>query len=234
VGNQQYNKPAPAQRTIFKIKCWVDRQRDPTYFCKISDIIKIEQSGVKAMSTTERVRWTTADLELLPDNGNRYEIIGGELVVTRAPHWEHQNIVDNVCRTLNNWSIETGLGKAATTAGLIFTDGDNVIPDVVWVSYERLAQILDESGHLAGAPELVVEVMSPGEENERRDLQYKLKLYSVQGVREYWIFDRLQQKVEVYLRENGILKLAMTLFKEDNLTSVLLPGFSVSVAALFA
>ncbi|MEK0181780.1 Uma2 family endonuclease [Microcoleus anatoxicus] len=186
------------------------------------------------MSTTEKVRWTTADLELLPDNGNRYEIIEGELVVTRAPHWEHQNIVDNVCRTLNNWSIETGLGKAATTAGLIFTDGDNVIPDVVWVSYERLAQILDESGHLAGAPELVVEVMSPGEENERRDRQSKLKLYSVQGVREYWIFDRLQQKVEVYLRENGILKLAMTLFKEDNLTSPLLPGFSVSVAALFA
>jgi Uma2 family endonuclease len=186
------------------------------------------------MSTTEKVRWTSADLESLPDNGNRYEIIEGELVVTRAPRWEHQNIVDNVCRTLNNWSIETGLGKAATTAGLIFTDADNVIPDVVWVSYERLAQILDESGHLAGAPELVVEVMSPGEANEKRDRQSKLKLYSVQGVREYWICDRLQQKVEVYLRENGVLKLAMTLFKEDNLTSSLLPGFSVSVAGLFA
>jgi len=186
------------------------------------------------MSTTEKIRWTSADLESLPDNGNRYEIIGGELVVTRTPHWGHQNIVDNVCRTLGNWSIETGLGKPATTAGLIFTDGDNVIPDVVWVSYERLAQILDEAGHLAGAPELVVEVMSPGEENEKRDRQSKLKLYSVQGVREYWIFDRIQQKVEIYRRENGILKLAMTLFKEDNLTSPLLPGFSVSVATLFA
>ncbi|MCC3405699.1 MAG: Uma2 family endonuclease [Microcoleus sp. PH2017_10_PVI_O_A] len=186
------------------------------------------------MSTTEKVRWTSADLESLPDNGNRYEIIEGELVVTRAPRWEHQNIVDNVCRTLGNWSIETGLGKAATTAGLIFTDSDNVIPDVVWVSYELLAQILDEAGHLAGAPELVVEVMSPGEENEKRDRQSKLKLYSVQGVREYWIFDRIQQKVEIYRRESGVLKLAMTLFKEDNLTSPLLPGFSVSVAELFA
>ena len=186
------------------------------------------------MSTTEKVRWTSADLELLPDNGNRYEIIEGELVITGMPQWKHQEVTNNVCVELTIWSRQTGLGEAATNPGVVFTDTDEVIPDVVWVSYERLAQILDESGHLAGAPELVVEVMSPGEENERRDRQSKLKLYSVQGVREYWIFDRLQQKVEVYLRENGVLKLAMTLFKEDNLTSPLLPGFSVSVAALFA
>ncbi|OCQ99676.1 hypothetical protein BCD67_14775 [Oscillatoriales cyanobacterium USR001] len=186
------------------------------------------------MSIIKKVRWTSADLEYLPDNGNRYEIIEGELVVTRAPHWKHQNIVDNACRMLNSWSIETGLGRAATTPGIIFIDGDNVIPDVVWVSNERLAEILDESGHLRGVPELVIEVMSPGEENEKRDRQSKLKLYSVQGVREYWIFDRIQQKIEVYRRENGVLKLALTLFKEDNLASPLLPGFSVSVAVLFA
>ncbi|MEG4228419.1 Uma2 family endonuclease [Microcoleus sp. N9_B2] len=185
------------------------------------------------MSTTEKVRWTSADLESLPDNGNRYEIIEGELVVTRAPHWEHQDVANNVCVELTIWSRQTKLGKAVQVPGLIFTDSDNVIPDVVWVSYECLAQILDEAGHLAGAPELVVEVMSPGEENEKRDRQSKLKLYSVQGVREYWIFDRIQQKVEIYRRESGILKLAMTLFKEDNLTSPLLPGFSVSVATLF-
>jgi Uma2 family endonuclease len=186
------------------------------------------------MSTTEKVRWTSADLESLPDNGNRYEIIEGELFVTGMPQWKHQEVTNNVCVELTLWSRQTGLGEAATNPGLVFTDTDEVIPDVVWVSYERLAQILDESGHLAGAPELVVEVMSPGEENEKRDRQSKLKLYSVQGVREYWICDRIQQKVEVYLRENGVLKLAMTLFKEDNLTSSLLPGFSVSVAGLFA
>ena len=185
------------------------------------------------MTTTEKVRWTTDDLEFLPDNGNRYEIIEGELIVTRAPHWKHQNIADNVCNALKTWSKQTGLGDAATTAGIIFTDADNVIPDVVWISNERLEQILDEAGHLRGAPELVVEVLSPGEENEKRDRQSKLKLYSVQGVREYWIFDRPQQKVEVYRRENGILKLAMTLFKEDNLTSPLLPEFSVPVSCLF-
>ncbi|MCL1475030.1 Uma2 family endonuclease [Argonema antarcticum] len=186
------------------------------------------------MSTTEKVRWISADLEFLPDNGNRYEILEGELVVTRAAHWEHQKVTNNVCFELTIWSRQTQLGKSVQVPGIIFTDADNVIPDVVWVSNERLAEILDESGHLRGAPELVVEVMSPGEDNEKRDRLSKLKLYSVQGVREYWIFDRQQQKVEVYRRDNGVLKLAMTLFKEDNLTSPLLPGFIVSVSGLFA
>jgi len=53
---------------------------------------------------SEKVRWTTADLELFPDDGKRYEIIDGKLFVTRAPHWRHQNVADNVCAELKNWS----------------------------------------------------------------------------------------------------------------------------------
>jgi len=74
-------------------------------------------------------------------------------------------------------------------------------------------------------------VLSPGE--ERRDRELKLKLYSVQGVREYWICDRQQRKVEVYRRENAVLKLAATFFNEDNLTSPLLPGFSCPIERFF-
>jgi Uma2 family endonuclease len=181
----------------------------------------------------DKIRWTTADLELLPNDGKHYEIINGDLFVTRAPDWKHQNVADNVCTELKIWSRKTGLGDAATSPGIIFTDADNVIPDVVWASNERLAEILDEAGYLTGAPELVVEVLSPGAEQERRDREVKLKLYSIQGVREYWIFNRQQIKVEVYRRENGILKLAVTLFKEDNLTSPLLPDFSCPVEILF-
>ena len=139
--------------------------------------------------------------------------------MTRAPHWKHQKVVDNVCTQLKLWSSETELGDAATGVGIIFSDADNVIPDVVWVSNERLSEILDEAGHLTGAPELIIEVLSPGEVQEKRDKQLKLKLYSVQGVREYWIFDRVRETVEIYRRENGVLKLAATLYKEDNLTS---------------
>ncbi len=84
---------------------------------------------------------------------------------------------------------------------LVFTDADNVIPDVVWVSRERLAVLLDEAGHLTGAPELVVEVLSPDNENDRRDRELKLKLYSERGVQEYWIIDWQKQQVEAYRRE---------------------------------
>ncbi|MBC6434834.1 Uma2 family endonuclease, partial [Nostoc sp. HG1] len=126
----------------------------------------------------ERIRWTSTDLELLPDNGNRYEIIDGELFVTRAPHWGHQKATANICGELRDWSLSTGLGEAVPTPGIIFTDADNVIPDVVWVSKERLAILLDHEGHLTGAPELVVEVLSPGVQNERRDREVKLKLYA--------------------------------------------------------
>jgi len=185
------------------------------------------------MSQTNQVRWTTADLELLPDNGDRYEIVDGELFVTRAPHWDHQEVADNICTELKLWSRQTGLGKVVTSAGIIFTDADNVIPDVVWISKERLASVLDDAGHLTAAPELVVEVLSPGQENERRDKQVKLKLYATQGVREYWIVDRLLQQIQIYRREQATLVLVATLFSSDNLTSPLLPGFTCPVASLF-
>jgi len=184
-------------------------------------------------TTDERVRWTTADLELLPDNGNRYEIIDGKLFVTRAPHWKHQLTCGNIFQELNIWSRETGLGQAAIAPGIIFTDADNVIPDVVWASNERLAVLLDNAGHLTAAPELVVEVLSSGAENERRDREAKLKLYSSRGVREYWIVDWQQQQIEVYRREQAVLKLLVTLLLNDQLTCPLLPNFTCQVAQIF-
>lgn len=180
----------------------------------------------------DRIRWTMADLDLLPENGNHYEIIDGDLFVARAPHFKHQRIADRICAALNRWSEQTGLGEAATGVGILFTEADNVIPDVVWVSKDRLDLILDESGHLTAAPELIVEVLSPGEENERRDKQVKLKLYSMQGVREYWIVDRQLQQIQIHRREQGLLQLATTLVGGDELQSPLLPGFSTSVIQL--
>jgi len=173
------------------------------------------------------VRWTTADLHLFAgDRNNRYEIIDGELFVTRSPHWKHQALCINIGAVLKTWSDKSGLGEPAVMPGIIFSDADNVIPDVVWASYESLERVLDDAGHLTAAPELVVEVISPGDKNEKRDREAKLKLYSVQEVEEYWIFDRRQKQIEVYWREQAILKLVVTLFNQDELTSPLLPGFS--------
>lgn len=186
-----------------------------------------------SQSATDRIYWTIADLELLPDNGTRYEIIDGELLMTRAPRWRHQRVADNICGALNQWSDQTKLGEATTTPGIVFSEADNVIPDVVWASYQRLSALLDESEHLTGAPELIVEVLSPGAENERRDREVKLKLYASQGVQEYWIVNRRLQQVQVYRRQGAMLKLTATLMAEDEITSPLLSGFACQVASFF-
>lgn len=179
------------------------------------------------------LRWTIADLDLLPDNGNRYEIIDGELFVTKASHWGHQEVCGRIFAALDSWSKITKLGRAAINPGIIFTDADHVIPDVAWASTERLALLLDDAGHLAAAPELVIEVMSAGVENERRDRESKLKLYSLRGVQEYWLVNWQLPQIEVYRREQAALQIVATLLPNDTLTSPLLPGFSCSVAELF-
>ena len=184
--------------------------------------------------TAESVRWTVRDLEVLPQSeGTRYELIDGKLFVTRSPHRKHQQVAGKIFAALNAWSEESGLGEAIPSPGIIPSDADNVIPDVVWVSHERLTLIEDEAGHLTGFPELIVAVLSPGEKNIRRDREAKLKLYSLQGVQEYWIADRLAKQLEVYRRENGSLVLVATLLAEDELTSPLLPGFHCLVSRLF-
>ncbi|MGB5897385.1 MAG: Uma2 family endonuclease [Geitlerinemataceae cyanobacterium] len=183
---------------------------------------------------SQTVRWTIEDLEGFPENSNRYEIIDGELFVTRSPHIAHQFVVGSVHAELRNWSSPRQLGMAVIAPGVIFSEADAVIPDVIWISTDRLAEILDESGYLTGAPELVVEVLSESAADKKRDRETKLKQYSVHGVIEYWIVDRCLRSIEVYRRENGILKKAMTLFEGDNLTSSLLPEFSCRVGTLFA
>jgi Uma2 family endonuclease len=129
--------------------------------------------------------------------------------------------------------MQTGAGEANLAPGLIFAEDDDVAPDVVWLSSARRASILGADGHLHAAPELVVEVLSPGTANERRDREAKLKLYSRRGVLEYWIVDWRTQQVEVYRREELALRLVSTLYATDTLTSPLLSGFTCVVATLF-
>ncbi|MBP0019926.1 MAG: Uma2 family endonuclease [Cyanobacteria bacterium SBLK] len=185
-------------------------------------------------ATPDKIRWTIADLEIFPENGKRYEIIAGELFVTRAPHWQHQKISLNIGAELRAWCRQTVLGEAATAPGIIFSEEDSVIPDVVWVARERLTDVFDDAGHLIDAPDLAVEVLSKSATDRKRDYEAKLKLYSSQGVKEYWICDRQKRSVQVYRRENGILKLAVTLFEQDSLTSPLLPEFNCLVERFFS
>lgn len=180
-------------------------------------------------------RFTSKDLEALPKiEGVRYEIIDGELFVSNAPHWHHQFAADGIVTVLRPWSNATRLGVTMTGPGLVFADDQDVIPDLIWISRERLARGQDAAGHFTIAPELVVEVLSPGSANERRDREIKLSLYSRRGVDEYWIVDWRARTVEVYRRRESALQLVGALSNEDTLTSPLLPGFSCPIASLWA
>jgi Uma2 family endonuclease len=183
------------------------------------------------MSTS--LRWTSADLQSFPEDGKRREIIDGNLYVSTQPTLAHQSVCSNVWFVLQRWSDDTGAGTAFEAPGLIFAEDDDVAPDVVWMSNGRLAEAVDDAGHLRLPPELVVEVLSPGPKNEQRDLEAKLKLYSRRGVDEYWIPDWRTQTVRVYRRAGAALELVATLGATDTLSSPLLPGFSTPVAFLF-
>jgi Uma2 family endonuclease len=186
------------------------------------------------MSTSTTSRWTSKDLEALPYvEGTRYEIIDGQLHMTTQPHYHHQYVCNEIARQLTNWSKETGLGRVIPAPGVIFSEDNNVAPDVVWLSNDRLVETLREDGHFHGAPELIIEALSLGSANEKRDRVAKLQLYSRRGVDEYWIIDWRSRSVEVYRRLDGPLELVATLRGDDTLQTTLLPGFSCRVGSLF-
>lgn len=182
-----------------------------------------------------QIRWTVQDLEGMPDDWGwkRYEIIDGELIVTRAPHIEHQSAGGNILVELTLWSRQSQLGRAYDAPGVVLSESDAVIPDVVWASNQRIADGVDEAGHFVVAPELVIEILSAGLSHEQRDRKSKLKLYSLYGVQEYWIVNWRLKTIEVYRRRDVQLQLVATLVEGDRLASPLLPGFECAIANVF-
>jgi Uma2 family endonuclease len=182
----------------------------------------------------QSVRFTSKDLDRFPDiEGIRYEIIDGELFVSKQPHYYHQLSCHNAAFALETWNRETGAGEVNHAPGVIFAEDDDVAPDLVWISTQRLPSVLGSDGKLHAAPDLVVEVLSPGAANVRRDREAKLALYSRRGVGEYWIMDWRRREVEVYRRANGALVLVATLGAGAILESPLLPSFSLAISDLF-
>jgi Uma2 family endonuclease len=139
---------------------------------------------------------TWQDVQQLPDDGHRREAIEGELYVTPAPTPRHQDIVLRLAIRLREILVEPGLGRLwVALIGVEFPDtGEGVQPDIVFASTARRDRIV-EAG-IRGAPDLVVEVLSPA--TATRDRGVKRKLYERQGVSEYWIVDPESEAVEVW------------------------------------
>jgi Uma2 family endonuclease len=179
-------------------------------------------------------RYTSRDLEDLPDvEGIRYEIIDGELHVSKQPTLGHQYVCVQLTVALALWVRTSGSGRVYGTPGLVFSDDDDVVPDLIWISEQRLSAGRDTSGHITIGPELAVEVLSPGPTNERRDRVSKLQLYSRRNVSEYWIVDWRRHEIQVFRRVGDELALVQTLQDGDTLASPLLPDFALRVVDLW-
>jgi Uma2 family endonuclease len=187
---------------------------------------------MKTIST----RLTVDDLEgFIEGDGNRYELIEGDLHVTTQPHLDHQIVADAVLIALHTWNRQSRIGGLAVSApGIILAEDEAFAPDVVWYSAERLAHYRQPNGKFSGPPDLVVEVLSPGTKNVKRDRQIKPARYAYWGMREYWLVDRFARQVEVFRLDGETYTRADALAVSDSLTSPILPGFACPVGELFA
>ena len=185
------------------------------------------------MSIASDLRLTNADLEAMPEDGNRYELIDGELYVSSAPSYLHQSILMNIGIAFNDYLREHPIGRVTPGVGVIFDEYDGVIPDLVFATNERIRKTLI-GGRFRAAPEIVIEILSPGASNEKRDRHIKRSLFALKGDGEYWIVDPENRCVEVHRRNQaGDLVFEKTLMQCDELTCAALPGFSVRVDSLF-
>ena len=133
----------------------------------------------------EPIRLTYQDYLRFPDDGLRHELIDGEHFVTPTPVLRHQLVSERLGWELGAWVRASKNGQVFYAPfDVILSDFDVVEPDIMWISNER-RDILKKWAF--GAPDLVVEILSPT--TRRRDEAHKLRLYDRSGVREYWLAD---------------------------------------------
>lgn len=180
----------------------------------------------------KRELFTNKDVERFAiDESCRYELIGGEIIVLTAPRYIHQVLSMRISIEFSKYLENNPIGEILTTPGLILSEFDGVIPDLTYISHERRDEILNETdGKFHGVPEIVIEILSPGSVNARRDLQIKRELYEIYQVPEYWAVKPQEKEIEVF----KIGKESVIYAEKDSLESSLLPKFSLSVSKLFS
>lgn len=141
--------------------------------------------------SSDRTIWTVSDLERLPDDGNRYEILHGELLVTPLPSNVHQGVVGRLFRLLANW-CDAHTGWACRTPGGVYISETNWLePDIaVYPAPEYSALPWREMP----PPRLAVEVGSPS--TRRRDRHRKRPAYLAYGVDEVWTINARRRVIE--------------------------------------
>jgi Uma2 family endonuclease len=152
--------------------------------------------------------------------------------VSRSPGFRHQFISDNLVVMFRTYLNRHPIGTVVSSTGAILSEISAVIPDLMFISDERMKSLL-QGDRIIGAPELIIEILSPGAENSRRDRIAKRRLYGKDGVRECWLVDPETKRVELYALNNDKMELKAACEGTDEITSEMLPGFICRVESIF-
>jgi Uma2 family endonuclease len=186
--------------------------------------------AIAILPSTPKIQFTYEDYLELPDDGKRYEIIDGELYMSTAPTTNHQRIAGNFFGLLFIYLRSHPIGILMSAPLEVFFSKTNLAqPDVVFISNER--QNVVKAEHVKGAPDLVIEVLSPGTEKRHRTV--KLKMYAKFGVGEYWMAKENTATGEIFRLRDGELVPVARLGKSDVLTSPLFPGLEIPLNEIF-
>ncbi len=166
----------------------------------------------------------------LPDDGNRYEIINGELKMTPAPKISHQEISLNIEYEIRTHIKKHNLGKVFDAPVDVLLENKIVVqPDIVFILKENYEIITEDN--IKGAPDLIIEILSPS--TTHYDMFEKKEIYEKYGVKEYWIVDPDKQWVEVYVSHNKKFKLIQKAEKEGRIKSFVINEFYIDFKTIF-
>jgi Uma2 family endonuclease len=181
------------------------------------------------MNASASTPFTYDDYARLRDD-RRYEVIEGQLLLTPSPRTYHQKVTGNLFDVLLHHVRENRLGEVLIAPCDVVLSSTNVVqPDVLFVRRDRLAII--EEKYVSAAPDLVVEVLSPG--TTLRDRRLKFRLYARFGVRELWIVDPIVRGIEVFGNSGKRLRLAASYGRDETLRSDVFPNLRVALADVF-
>jgi Uma2 family endonuclease len=139
--------------------------------------------------------WTAARVRALPDDGRRYEVVDGELLVTPAPRWAHQRAVLSLARALHDYLAESAIGEVTISPADVELDARTLVqPDVFVVPLAGSGRRMRDWTEIEGRLLLAVEVLSPS--TARADRHLKRRRYQRAGISEYWIIDLDARLVE--------------------------------------
>jgi Uma2 family endonuclease len=181
-------------------------------------------------ATARGYRLTFEDWLKFPEDGQRYEIIDGELFVSPSPSVKHQRIVRSLLVLLDRFLRAGSLGEVLPAPiGVKLAEDTVPQPDLLVVLDENQQRVGTQAVH--GLPDVVVEVLSPG--TAARDLGVKRDRYELAGIPEYWIVDSESELVEVLALESGKYTLWGRFGLNDVLTSRVLAGLRIPLREVF-